>query len=96
MPASWEAGEAAPAPAAPAGFAPSGDARCGHAVGSLEWAQTELNALGIPTVPLVVDGIEGSATRAAVRQFQIKAGFLGADVDGIVGPKTIAALEKAA
>ena len=95
MPASWSPGGDAPAPAAPAGFTPSGDARHDQRHGSLEWAQIELNALGFATPPLIVDGIEGDATRAAARRFQIKAGFVGDDVDGIVGPKTITALEAA-
>ena len=90
MPASWAPGDAAPAAAAPAAFTPSGDARHDHEVGSLEWAQLELNALGIPTTPLIVDGIEGDATRAAVKAFQRARGIA---VDGIVGPETIAALK---
>jgi peptidoglycan hydrolase-like protein with peptidoglycan-binding domain len=34
-------------------------------------------------------------TAAAVQQVQIKSGFTGKDVDGIAGPKTWAAINKA-
>lgn len=50
-------------------------------------AQTALNARGFG--PLVVDGINGPKTTAAVKLFQAKAGLV---VDGIIGPKTAAAL----
>lgn len=49
--------------------------------------QTKLNAVG--NYGLVADGIFGTKTEAAVRDFQKKKGL---DVDGIVGPKTWAAL----
>ena len=93
MPAIWTRSGSAPAPAAPAGFTPSGTVRHDLAPGSLEWAQAELNKLGFATPALVVDGLDGFATRAAVRAFQTKAAL---GVDGDVGPQTIAALEKAA
>lgn len=55
----------------------------------LKTVQTALNARGFG--PLVVDGINGPKTIAAVKAFQSKAGLA---VDGIVGPKTVAALSK--
>ena len=79
----------APAPAAPAGFKPHGGVRNGFAVGSIEWLQAELNALGVSW--LTVDGIEGSATAAAIARYQKSRGLY---VDGIAGPNTLAALEK--
>lgn len=51
--------------------------------------QTRLNAYG---ENLVVDGIEGPATLAAIKDFQGKHSLT---VDGIVGPKTWAALSQA-
>jgi len=54
--------------------------------------QASLNRLGIPHVPLIVDGIEGRATRAAIVDFQ-QAHKLW--IDGDVGPDTVAAIEKA-
>lgn len=42
--------------------------------------------------PITVDGIFGSGTEAAVKEFQKSAGLT---VDGVVGPKTWTALEKA-
>jgi peptidoglycan hydrolase-like protein with peptidoglycan-binding domain len=42
--------------------------------------------------PLVVDGIYGPATSAAVAEFQSRTGVLA--VDGDVGPKTRAELKK--
>lgn len=51
--------------------------------------QAALNARGFG--PLVVDGINGPKTIAAVKAFQAKAGLV---VDGIAGPKTVAALSQ--
>ena len=48
--------------------------------------QSALNAFGYN---LVVDGVKGPKTRAAIKDFQKNHGLV---VDGIVGPKTIAAL----
>ena len=60
-------------------------------VGSVAWVQNELNALGVlPNI--VVDGDYGPATKASVAKFQ---GSHGLFVDGVAGPKTIAALEAA-
>lgn len=50
-------------------------------------AQIALNARGFG--PLVVDGLNGPKTIAAVKAFQSKNGLA---VDGIIGPKTAAAL----
>ena len=44
------------------------------------------------TPKLKVDGVYGPKTEAAVRRFQVAAGFRGRDVDGEVGPKTMVAL----
>jgi lysozyme family protein len=52
------------------------------------WLQTTLNELG--TMPkLVVDGINGAATRTAVRAFQQSHGLT---VDGMAGPQTLKAM----
>jgi peptidoglycan hydrolase-like protein with peptidoglycan-binding domain len=53
----------------------------------VRWVQTSLNR--IINSQLVVDGIQGPKTTAAVKSFQKHAGLV---VDGIVGPKTEAAL----
>jgi hypothetical protein len=53
--------------------------------------QRALNYLKVVTPPLVEDGKNGSNTKAAVGAFQRVAGLT---VDGIVGAKTRAALEK--
>jgi lysozyme family protein len=53
------------------------------------WVQRALVKLG---ADIVVDGSYGKWTEAAVREFQEHAAL---DVDGIAGPKTFAALEKA-
>ena len=60
------------------------------AVGSLEWVQMRLNALGYANPPLTVDGLDGPDTQAAVRNFQTAKNLI---VDGIAGPLTVAALQ---
>lgn len=57
---------------------------------SITWLQQQLNALGNR---LTVDGVAGSATKAAVEAFQRQNGLT---VDGIAGPLTRAALKQAA
>ena len=57
---------------------------------SLREAQTLLKKLGCAVG--WVDGLDGPATRAAVRSFQ---GDAGLSIDGIVGPRTMAALREA-
>jgi hypothetical protein len=54
--------------------------------------QERLNHVQKPVPLLVIDGIFGSKTGAAVRAFQLRSGLA---VDGIVGPKTQAALAAA-
>jgi Putative peptidoglycan binding domain len=54
-----------------------------------KWIQTILNAEG---ETLVVDGIVGTLTRAAIRRFQSRHGLL---VDGVVGSQTETALVQA-
>lgn len=99
MPASWTPAGQAPAPDAPAGFTPSGTVRHDLAPPSIEWAQAMLNKVRASTIPLTVDGLDGPATRNAVKAFQAfeNARTPGAlSVDGEIGPQTIAALERAA
>lgn len=55
------------------------------------WLQNTLNRLGA-NPKLELDGIVGPATRNAVRAFQLAAGI---GVDGLTGPETFAALDKA-
>ena len=93
QPAVWRPDIAsAPAPAAPPGFIPSPDPRHDFQPPSLEWVQASLNRLHIPHVPLIVDGIEGRATRSAIVDFQERAHLF---IDGDAGKDTCAALEKA-
>jgi peptidoglycan hydrolase-like protein with peptidoglycan-binding domain len=56
----------------------------------IRWVQQSLNK--ISAAGLVVDGISGTMTRAAVKSFQSR---MGLAIDGIVGPITEAALLKA-
>jgi lysozyme family protein len=55
------------------------------------WLQNSLNRLGA-SPKLELDGIVGPATRNAVRAFQLASGIT---VDGLTGPETFAALDKA-
>lgn len=75
-------------PSAPQNFNPSGTVRNDEVVGSIAWMQMRLNALGFKPV-LTVDGIDGPATENALKHFQSSKGLVA---DGILGPKTIAAL----
>ena len=64
--------------------------------GSILWTQEKLVALKVPLpAGFACDGLNGSLTKVAVATFQKQAGFVGADVDGLIGPKTLAALEAA-
>lgn len=55
------------------------------------WLQNSLNRLGA-NPKLNLDGIVGPGTRNAVRAFQLAAGI---GVDGLTGPETFAAIDKA-
>jgi lysozyme family protein len=55
------------------------------------WLQNSLNRLGA-SPKLDLDGIVGPATRNAVRAFQLAQGIT---VDGLTGPETFAAIDKA-
>jgi lysozyme family protein len=55
------------------------------------WLQNSLNRLGA-SPKLELDGIVGPATRNAVRAFQLASGI---GVDGLTGPETFAAIDKA-
>ncbi len=57
-----------------------------------KWIQGSLNALVDPSPALVVDGIYGPKTRAAVETVQAK---LGLEVDGWAGQLTQAAIQAA-
>ena len=95
MPSAWSGASSTPptpAPVAPPGWAPHGTVRHDHPVGSMEWVQIELNALGYASPALSVDGMEGPETLQAICRFQRKANLA---VDGIAGPLTIAALQNA-
>lgn len=95
MPDAWVAGSIAEeSPAIPATWKPNVSAPARHdlAPPSLEWVQMELNAIGIPLVPLTVDGLDGPATQRAVRTFQARSRI---GVDGDAGPETVAALKRA-
>jgi lysozyme family protein len=73
-------------PAAPVPQSPSTEV-----VYDAEWVQSSLNHLGA-TPPLLVDGINGAATRTAVKAFQTSKGLTS---DGRVGPLTIDAIKEA-
>ncbi len=57
--------------------------------------QKQLIKLGHELPKFGADGDFGDETVAAVKAFQKRMGFKGEDVDGVVGPKTRAALDKA-
>lgn len=57
-----------------------------------KWLQSALNVLVSPSPNLVVDGIYGPLTKAAVEQVQAK---LGLTVDGLAGQVTQAAIAAA-
>ena len=69
---------------------PKGIVRKGSHGNDVRWVQYELNKRG---AGLIVDGICGEKTEAAIREFQLKHVTDGLVVDGIAGNKTIAALK---
>ena len=92
-------------PPPPTGWSPSGSIRKqtdeqpgAPPVGSILWTQEKLVALKIPLAlapGFACDGLNGPMTERALAAFQRHAGFAAADVDGLVGPKTMAALAAA-
>ncbi len=60
--------------------------------GSVADLQWRLNKAGA-SPPLLIDGLNGAATRAALRRFQAAHGRQA--VDGLLGPETWAALDLA-
>jgi peptidoglycan hydrolase-like protein with peptidoglycan-binding domain len=54
--------------------------------------QRALTSLKVPNPPLIEDGVSGTKTRAAVREFQRSHDLV---VDGVVGEETRAALKAA-
>ncbi len=86
LPATWE-------PTVPAPFVPNPEGpRNDLVVGTLEWVQMELNALGLAKPALIIDGMMGHDTELAVRAFQASAILT---IDGDPGPLTVAALAQA-
>ena len=67
----------------------SGSLQMGSRGSAVASVQSKLNALLTPSPQLVVDGVFGLKTSQAVKQFQQRRGLTA---DGIVGPKTAAAL----
>jgi peptidoglycan hydrolase-like protein with peptidoglycan-binding domain len=61
---------------------------CVSIKGTPVWIQMRLNQLGAQP-PLALDGDLGPASRAAIESFQLNRNL---DVDGVVGPQTLAAL----
>jgi hypothetical protein len=95
QPASWLPSNdpVGPLPPPPANWKPIGTLRSDLVVGSLAWAQAQLNARHIAVPPLIVDGMDGPATRTAMMLFQQGVKLAP---DGEIGPLTIAALHKVA
>lgn len=77
-------------PTVPTTYKPSATTRHDLTIGSLEWIQMRLNALGFAHPLLNVDGMMGPSTEHAVSAFQQTKGLY---IDGDPGPKTIAALQ---
>ena len=86
-----------PPPIPPTTQAPDGSwnptLQYGSAGAAVAELQRDFNHIfpGYPSLPLVVDGDFGPATRAAVQEFQRRVGL---DPDGVVGPLTWTQLNK--
>jgi hypothetical protein len=65
----------------------------GSSGSAVEKLQQALIDAGFPLPKYGADGKFGSETKAAVKDFQTDSGFTGKDVDGIVGSKTMGALD---
>lgn len=88
----WRAKPAAPAPKPWPGRYLRVKSPLMHGL-DVEWVQERLNRHGA-SPRLKVDGEYGSKTAQEVHDFQVKQHFSAAQVDGVVGPKTWAALAK--
>ncbi len=94
MPPSWPVTGIPTYAQPPSDWVPHPDIRHDLEPRTIAWAQAKLNALEVPILgPLIVDGMDGPATRRAVRSFQSAHPPLA--VDGELGPETYAALESA-
>ncbi len=80
-------------PAMPPGTpVPAPDGLGSHGAHDTDWVQAALNRLHVEGTPLLEDGSYGRRTKAAVVAFQSAHGL---EPDGLAGPLTTAAIEKA-
>ena len=91
QPGQWiPSGDVGPLPPPPSNWKPSGTVRHDLTIGSMEWVQMELNVRKYADPVLIVDGIDGPKTHAALIAFQKDHNLTS---DGGIGSLTIAALQ---
>jgi N-acetylmuramoyl-L-alanine amidase/Putative peptidoglycan binding domain len=92
MPTSWPSTKGFLTAALPKDFTTTHRGLQDLAEGSLEWVQMNLNTLGVPKSPLLIDGLDSDETQGAISAFQTSQSL---PATGIADPATISALKEA-
>jgi N-acetyl-anhydromuramyl-L-alanine amidase AmpD len=92
MPASWPISKSFLKVELPKGFTTTHRGLEDLTEGSIEWIQMNLNTLGVPKTPLLIDGLDGELTQRYIAAFQASNSI---SPTGVPDAATISALKKA-